>query len=456
MPVPQWERIHRADEPRLRHPIPALNLPIENANQTLNRVVATLYRGGSNPGNPILAGLATRIQFNLATTDEVRAAYVYQERAKLGPNLASKLLSIAPGIVGLDVVFGAGLSVAGSPAAGAKRNFVRLQSKFGTIEREFWVKTKDADIIALAGMPALDPDTLAPVPREVSIVGDEDWLDVPIDFFVSWNDEFQVLHNAKNPYLDTGFLKAYGGSQFVTFFDTTPGTQGIGVIVNPVTDAPIRDQHIIQVQNTPGDKPITVRFRAKAGSPYYVDVPIIIRVGGEECVCPPGDPPPVSDEHVVLFCDEGDPPPPEYPGAPNVVEATNAAWPPGAPVAQQLVLVSLQGAVVGNDPRIVVRRWSYTADITKPSGSLMTRVGDDLSLIPQQYPAPGPVLPAPYGLPRYYRVAFDFNLDGGAGVAFYEIFLKTGDLTSKPILIAGPRARDIANFPMGQSSVCIC
>ena len=52
-PAPAYSRIHRANEPRLRHPIPALDLPIQNANQTLNRVAATLYRGGSSPGNPI-------------------------------------------------------------------------------------------------------------------------------------------------------------------------------------------------------------------------------------------------------------------------------------------------------------------------------------------------------------------------------------------------------------------
>lgn len=457
MPALQHSRIHRADEPRLRHPIPAMQLPIENANQTLNRVVATLYRGGSNAGNPILSGLATRIQFHLSALDAVVGLYIFQDHALLGPNLSSKVFNIAPGIYGADVVFGSTYTKAGTPATGAVRNFVRIQTKFGTTEREFWVKSKDADIVVLNQLPALDPVTLTAVFISAPIVGAGAWLDVSIDFFASWNDEFQVLHNAKNPFLDTGFLKAYGGAQFVSFFDTTPGTQGVGVAVNPVTDAAIKDKHTIQVQNTLGDKLITVRFRSKAASPYYVDVPIKIRVTGVTCECiEESGAPPVSETHLVLFCPSGSPPPPSHPGQPSTPDVVNPPWVPGTPVAQDLVLVSIQGAVVGSSPRVIVRKWQHSADVSKGSGSLMTVVGSDISLVPQQYPASSPLLGGDYLAPKFYRVAFDFDVDGAAGVAFYEVFLKDGDLTSVPVLIAGPRARDICNFPLGDQGVCNC
>lgn len=449
IPVIDFDRVHRANEPRLRQPIPALNASLENANQTLDKVVATLNRGGSNPRNPVIAGLGGQFQFHLSTLDGLRAVYIYQDRASIGNNLKAGVMVLAPGVFALNHVYGTGQSVAGSPSSGAVKNFIRLQSAFGTIEKEFWVKTKDADIVALSGNPVLDPDTLAPVVLDYYIVdASRPWIQIPIDFFVSWNDEFQVLHNAGNPYLDPGFLKAYGGSKFVSFFDAVPGTEGVGVEVNPVTDAPVEDQHTVEIQNTPGLKEFTVRFRSKAGSAYWVDVPVIVNV-----ILPP-----------VTACDPPITDPPETCTA--VLMTTGSAVPantpsvPSAPAVQvvagsgtfskDLLIVSLRGAVVSASASVEVKQWKWVASSQDLSGARLEIVTEKTFLLPMiltsASPNPGP----PYNAGKRYVIAFDVAQDNADNVAFYTVTLKDAEgLKGQAITIAGPKARDVQFFPTG-------
>lgn len=458
-PALDFSRVHRADEARLRQPIPALNAALENANQTIDKVAATLNRGGSSPRNPILSGLGGQFQAHVSTLDGLRGVFVFQDRANIGSNLKGAATILAPGVFGLNHVYGAGQSIAGSPVTGARKNFLRVQSAFGTVEKEFWVKTKDADIVALTGVPVLDPGTLLPVVLDYFIVdASRPWIQIPIDFFVSWNDEFQVLHNAKNPFLDPGFLKAYGGSKFVSFFDTTPGTEGVGVKVNPVTQAPIEDQHLIEVQNTAGLKQITVRFRSKMGSPYFVDCPVIVNViqpPVTDCNPPVMGPPEPCTAVLLLF---GTPLPANTPAVPSVPAVPTVAGTPAVPVAQDLLIVTVRAAVVSSSAVLRIRKWKWVASAVDLSGARLEIVSE-LDLIPlvstSATPAPG----LPYLAPKRYTVAFARIQDQADLVAFYTVeVIDVEGLSSPPMLVPGPRARDIQFVPvggLGGESVCI-
>jgi hypothetical protein len=451
IPVQDFDRVHRANEPRLRQPIPALNASLENANQTLDKVVATLNRAGSNNRNPIIAGLGGQFQFGLSTLDNLKAAFIFQDRANLGSNLKPATVVLAPGIYGLNHVYGAGQSLAGSPVTGARKNFLRVQSAFGTIEKEFWVKTKDADIVALSGVPVLDPVTLLPVVLDYFIVdASRPWLQIPIDFFVSWNDEFQVLHNAKNPYLDPGFLKSYGGAKFVSFFDTTPGTEGVGVEVNPVNQAPIEDKHLIEIQNTAGLKEVTVRFRSKMGSPYFVDVPLIVNVIQPpivDCNVPVMGPP---ETCTAVLLPVGTPLPAGAPAVPSVSGVPVVAGTTGSPMAQDLLVLTIRAAVTSASCTIRVRRWKYVTSGVDLGGvytEIVSEIGNYIPLVSASAtPAPG----GPYNPGKKLMIATAVLQDKADLVAYYTIEVVDAEgLGGPPMLVVGPTARDIQFTPPG-------
>lgn len=618
VPIPDHRKIARAVQPRLQGPSPALQTRLDNANQTLDRVASVLNRGGSGPRNPILSRLGTQAQIHLAKGDRIRGVFIYQDPAFLGVNLAPQLVVLSPDVYGFTFQPGVGQSVAGTPATGAVRNFFRVDTDNGTFEREFWVKTKDADIIAINGIPALDPITLDPVPFALETVdASRPWIDKQIDFFVSWNDEFQVLHNAKQPELDPGFLKAYGGARFVSFFDsalpipatrfskvldepygpgavtfnstqvvaglvgnitkvtlgfhilhnntntlevrlkapdgtkiditignggisdygtscaddttktiaddaavatfpassnpfagphkpdsplsgfngksgaaingtwtleltdtfvsspggtlkcwhveietdgTTPGQEGQGTEVNPVTDAPIEDQHLIQIQNTTGDKDITVRFRSKAGSLFFVDCPIKFNVTTQ--LVPDCDEPIIGEGEAcaAVLLKVGTPLPP---GTPDMISQPGVqvvAGTPGEPLTQDLWIFTIRGVIVGGVHELLVSRWKQVADVKDVAGARLSRVRPDEVYLPLVLASSTPVSPgSPYGDPKRLVIALSAIQEKADLTALLNFYVKDGDLHSTAIPILGPSSRDICFFPEGdQGGEVLC
>jgi hypothetical protein len=439
-----------------------MHSPLENANQVLAKIGLTMNRGGSTRGNPILSGLGVRTEYALGIDDILTAVYLYQDRTNLGLNLRSQVLAAAPGILALEFLAGAGTTVAGSPVTGARRNFIRWDSKRGAVEREFWIKSKDPDIVTVGGFSALDPTTLLPVFRQFSIIGGGPWLTIPVDFMPSWNDEFLALHRDGNPEIEPGFAKAYGGAKFVSFFDEVPGTEGVGTAVEPITDAEISTLRQINVQNTPGQKKLTARFRSKAGSVYFVDSPVWIEVlGAPTVIC--NSPHNYTEVKEEFFTKCGDPPPPDCPGVPGTPVGEGdphgpppVVW-PGGPVPQPLVIVGIHGASVGT-PRLVVRKWKLEASAGDPQGAKLTQVGADEFYTTLQAASGEAPLGGPYAAPVRHRIALDYDADKAADVAYYEVWLDDDTLgsplrkRSAPILVAGPKARDIGGFPTEQGS----
>lgn len=477
-PIPDYARVHRATDPKLRGPVPALLDPIENANQTLDKVVVTMNRGGSNQRNPLLKGLGMRFEWHIGTQDQVKGLWLYRDRANLGNNLKASLLNLGPGVVALDHLLGSGLSEAGDKDVGAKKNFIRLQSKYGTIDREFWIKDYEGDVIALEGANALDAETLAPICHVVKIQDlAATWIDVPIDFFVSWNDEFQVLHNAKNPYLDPGFLKAYGGAAFVSFFDAgEAAAEGVGVNFNPVTQAPIRDQHIIQVVNAEGEYHAIVRFRSKTDSVYFVDVEICITVVLDEANCPTPptcNPPELTDTWQVYIPPvppppptwNGDPPidPPNTPDIPSTptddptittppitnLPTTPSAEQPAEGITGRIVIIFDGQRVTLTPPGeplvfVKVDRWTAVADNFYVGGARMVRQSTKyLNPAVTDMEQSGGELGAPYATKQKFTVCVDETQDAAQLVCFYTVSLYQQNEVglwkqSEERLIAGP------------------
>jgi hypothetical protein len=445
--APDYRRLTRANDPAIRFVNPAWYAPVENANQTLNKVVVTMNRGGSNPRNPILKGLSGKFQITLALDDSLVGVWIYQDRASLGSSLKSQATPIGQGAYELPHVYGFGQSIAGSPTTGAKRNFLRVQSKFGSFDREFWVKTHDADIVAVKSTPCLDPSTLDPVEIIAEIVdSSQDWLQLPIDFFVSWNDEFQALHNARNEYLDNGALKSYGGAAFVSFFDTSTATEGVGVQVNPVTKAAINDRHLIEVENTVGLKEITVRFRARQDSAYFVDIPIKIRVVQETLACKP----PVVEPCIENLLKIGTALPANTPAVPSEPGVPTVPGTPGTILDQDLLIIAVRGAVVGGDVRLVVRRWKLIYSATDLSGAEFSYYSDT-EYIPMSIASDTPAEGAPYQSPKIYAIALSVASERANNIAAFSVFLKDGDLTSYPVAIVGPGLRQLQFFPNGEA-----
>src|SRR6185503_21188464 len=98
---PDYTRVHRADEPRLRHPVPAMTTLLENANQVLAKQAFTLNRAGSTEGNPILAGLGVHAQNKIGIDDTLLGVFLYQHRANMGINRYAEVQVEAPGSVAL-------------------------------------------------------------------------------------------------------------------------------------------------------------------------------------------------------------------------------------------------------------------------------------------------------------------------------------------------------------------
>lgn len=449
IPTIEWDRITRATDPKLRGPVPAMNTPVQNANFVVNKATLTLNRAGSHPGNPILAGLGVRNGHQVGRGSRLTALFLYQDHLALGTNLVAQAASGGPGIFYYNFLAGSGQSVAGSPAAGAIRNFLRWQEPFGASEKEFWVKTKDADIVALGGLPALDPATLLAVERTAQIVdAGRTWLDVPIDFFLSWNDEFLELHRQIQSSPEVGFLKAYGGADFVTFFDTAPGTEGIGVKVNAVIDAAIKDQHVIQVENTVGLKAITVRFRSKAGSTYFVDVPILIRVlAAASGSCEP----PVDEPCGQMLVKKDAPLPIHLPSAASVPGVQAVAGTPGNPVDRDLFYASIHASIVGAEANLLVRKYKLIPSPTDVAGARYEKVGGDLEFKPLRTAAASPVPGGAYQAPQQLTIAFDYAAEKALLIALYVISVKDGHTYSPGQPFTAPKSRDISFYAAGET-----
>ncbi len=446
--VPPFRRIARANVPALRQPIPALIDPVENANVILNKQIAPLNRAGSNPGNPILSGLGGQFQYFIAPDDQVQGIFIYQEREDLGQNLLASAAIGAPNLVTLNHKYGAGLSVSGSPLTGAVKNFIRWASRRGTIERQFYVKSFDADVVSLGqGVPALDPATLLPVPFLIQIVdATRAFLDIPIDFFQSWNDEFGVLHNTKNEFIDVGFKKSYGGSAFVSFFDTSTATEGVGVQVSPVTEALISDQHFIQVENTVGLKQITVRFRSKQGSICFVDVPIEVQViAAPSPLCNP----PVTEVCGEMLLLVGQLLLTNLQDKASVVGIQDVAGTPGNPVDRDLLWVSINMAIVGATVELRVRKFQAISDPADIAGVKFRQVGGDLDFLPLVTAALSPTPGPPYATPVRATVCFDVAALKSEQVALIAVMGKDQQLVSELQIAAGPSFRDASFFPLG-------
>ncbi len=444
--VPEWKRVHRANEPRLRMPIPALTEPLRNANHILNKQIVTLNRGGSNLANPILNGLGVRSEFGLDSVDELTGVFIFQERSALGANLVSSVSVAAPGVLALDFLVGSGSSKSGTPAIGAIRNFIRWQTNFGSVDKEFYIKSFDSDVVTINTIKALN-ESLVAVPVVVQIIdASRAFVDVNIDFFVGWNDEFQVVHNAKSPNLDPGFSKAYGGSAFVTWFDTDTDTQGVGNEAVPVTDLVIADTHKMQVQNTVGLKKITVRFRSKAGSAFFVDVPIEIDVIAAST--------PLCNQPVTEYCGEmlllnGQLLLTNLQDTESVPLVQDVAGTPGVPVTKDLIYVSVNVAIVGGTVEAKVRKYKYVADTADQGGVKILQVGSDIILLPLLTAAATPTPGGPYNTPVRATVAFNRGADSALDVALYSVTIQDQTLSGDPQLAAGPKFRDACFLNQG-------
>lgn len=459
VPAIDHKRITRATDERLRGFIPALNIPVEGANATLDKISGTLNRAGSSAANPILSGLGVRRTIILNSSDRLRSVHLFRDGASMGPNLIREAGSGGDGLRILDFVAGAGRTVSGNPSSGALKNFIRWVSTRGTIQKEFYVKSIDYDVVALNGLPALDPTTLLKVCIDViQLDPGLPWIDVVIDFFVSWNDEFQVLHNAKNPHLDPGFLKSYGGSLFVSMFETG-ALEGQGTSVNPVTQEPIKDQHKVEVENTVGQKDFTCRFRSKKDSPYWVDVDVCVNVLA--LVCPPGNPPTTEDPPLepptttIDYLPPQDPPitPTDIPcsdiGGGDIVPYSVEGIDPETwedPVTTDIDVITVQGQTTGAVPKVVVLRYAVVGDLGSPGGIKYGLLSEKKYTPLVVSGATTPTLGSPFQAAQAYRISFRHGEEVLDQVVAYVVYLEDGSLKSAGATLPGPAIEMMAAF----------
>jgi hypothetical protein len=444
--VPDHRRLMRADAPHLRQPIPALGTPVENANAVADKAAATLARAGSGLDNPILAGLGMRVQISLAPGDVLQGVWIFRDHGDVGGNLISQV-SVAGQIATLDLQVGmGGITVPGTAATGAKKHFIRWKTRGGAVEKEFYLKGYDHDVVTLNGEAALD-EALQPVEVVVSIVdASRDWLDVPIDFFTSWIDEFHVLHRRTDDDVEAGFAKAYGGVHVVSFFDTSTDTEGVGVQVNPVTQAVIRSRRTIQVENTEGLKEITVRFRSATDSTFVVDVPILIRVvepDTENCLVPQVQP------CVDLYIKNGQAIPEGLPGEASDPDEDPEEAEEGAVAAGDLLYITVRAASVGSSPKLRVKRWAWVASAPALAGARLIQVDSAVDYIPFSQSATTPDPGGSYGDPKRLTVALSVAALNADNVAFLTVAVLDDNDLSEEVLIAGPKARAIQFMPIG-------
>lgn len=440
VPIPQHQRYTRVVDPTLRGLVPALSVPRENANQTVNKVSALMNRAGSNPRNPVLSGLGGHVEFMLEERDRLISVFFYRRRDELGPDLIDEVVTLGDSLFGLDFLFGSGTTVAGTPVDGAVRNFLRILSKAGAAERVFWVKSYDKDVVTVEGQNTLD-DALDPVEIVVNIIdATRDWLDLKIDFFVSWSDEFQVLHNRNAVDVENGNLKSYGGVKFVSLFQTSEdeAIPGDSTEVKNVLQVDIKDQHTLQVENTAGLKHVTARFRSKQNSAYFVDVDFLVRVVAPEaglCVSPLGE---RCGEELLL---SGTALPAELQSTPSVPMVQDVAGTPGAPISADLFYLAVHANAVGATPTLIVERYGVVASADDLEGHLFQKISEleyKALTAPAVAPDPGP----PFVGPKRHTVCFNRNTELGLGVALYVLYLKDGDHYSKPTPFPGPASRD--------------
>lgn len=453
--VADHEHLRSAVEPRLVGRVPALNVPIEGANQTQDKPGTTLNRAGSSAANPILKGLGHRLTVKLALGDPLRAVHIFQERAAIGPSLLALANPEGAGVFSIDLVAGMGRTKSGTPATAAVKNFIRWRSESGAVPKEFYIKDFDFDVVALNGLPALDPITLLKSCIQVlELPGGVPWIQVNADWMVSWNDEFGALHRrSPNPFVNApGYLKSYGGAKFVSVFDTSTATEGVGVQVNPQTQIEIKDLHEIEVQNTTGQKDFTCRFRSKKESVYFVDVDVCVLVVADPCdpsdppeddnptvddpigageIIPPDDPPIVPDDTPGTDNGGGDftPGSPEHPVVP-------VAYPD--PLTVKLVSLTVQGQTTGQTPNMIVRRYGATPSTVAPGGFSHFFISEKKYVPLVVTGATKPTQGAPYQAAEAYRVAFQAGTEDLANVVFYIVQLEDQGLYSKAQIFSAP------------------
>lgn len=444
VPFPDHRRVHRATDPRLAGLAPALQEPVENGNQVLNAVSLLLNRAGSSRGNPILAGLGLELSIPLGLGDDLKGLYLFQRRSRQGNNLRAEATVQAPGVYGFVFLVGSGQSVAGTAGTGAVLNYVRIQTVRGSFEKQFWAKEYEHDVVTLNGEAALDPATLNPVEIVAEIVdASRDWLEVRTDFMVSWADEFSNLHRATDPDPENGFAKPYGGAKWVSFFDTDPGTEGVGTQVNPVNQGAIHSRRTIQVENTVGLKEITARFRSKQGSPYFVDVPLLIQVIDQDEVCLA----PVTQPCTDLYVKAGSATPAGMPSTASVPMVQVVPGPAGT-VDQDLLIITMRGATVGGAPKLRIQPWALTASAPALMGARLVQQ-DDVDYLPLLQSAGSPATSPPYGDAHRYTVALSVAQLSADNIAFMNVVLVDGTKPGMPVLVLGPRARDLGFMPIG-------
>jgi hypothetical protein len=442
-PAPDHRRVHRATDPRVLGYAPALAETVENANQVEAASSVLLNRAGNHRRNPVLAGLGLEFSAALGLGDRLKGIYLFQRHSELGLNMLDQATLQAPGVYGLEILVGSGQTVAGTPATGAKRNYVKIVTARGSFERAFWAQSYSHDVVTLNDEAALAPETLQPVEVTAEIVdGSRAWLEVRVDFFTSWGDEFQHLHRALDPDAEAGYAKAYGGAAFVSFFDTTPGTEGVGTKVNPLTQVPIHTRRTIQVENTVGLKQITARFRSKQGSDYFVDVPLLIRVVDQDEVCLA----PMTQPCTDLYVKAGSATPSGLPSTPSQPLVQPVAG--SGLIAQDLLYATIRGATVGGTPKLRVRSWAWTASAPALAGARMVHL-EDVDYLPFIQTAGTPETEEPYGAAKRYTVVLSVAELKADNVAFIELVLVDGTKPGMPVLIAGPRARDVQFFALG-------
>ncbi|MGH9461074.1 MAG: hypothetical protein ACRD5D_00570 [Candidatus Polarisedimenticolia bacterium] len=446
VPNPDYRRIVRADEPRLRQPIPVLSTPLQNANLVANKVAVTLARAGSGRDNPILEGLGVRVQIDMSPGEVLQGLWLFRDHGNIGANLIAQV-AVAGLRATFDFMAGAGGETeSGDGATGARKNFVRYQTSGGSVEKDFWIKHYDKDVVTLNGEAALD-DTLDPVEVVVPIVdASRPWLDVPVDFFASWNDEFHILHRRSDEDVEAGFLKAYGGAVVVSFFDTSTDDEGVGVQVNPLTQVELRNRRKIQVQNTAGLKEITARFRSKADSSFAVDVPLLIRVVAppvESCVVP------LSERCTDLYLPKDTIIPEGLPGEPSDPEETPVPAEEGAKAEIDLLALTIRGATVGANPLIRVRKLAWVQSATALAGARLVEIGDDVDYIPLVEGSSSPDVDPPFLSAKRFTIVLSVQALEAENVAFLSLMVIDGDHISMPITVPGPEARAIMFMPPG-------
>lgn len=468
-PALDHKRISRTTDPRQGALSPADASPIQSANQTREKVALPLNRAGTHPGNPILAGLAMRVVIPLDSNDVLTGLFVFTDRADPKGNLVGFVSEGPRGLHEFDLPFVEGHVSIGSPVTGAKRNYIRQESRAGTFERTFWVQSKDFNVVQMNGLPALVPVTLVPDPLQLvqpNVV--DPWIDVVVDFMVGWADEFHVEHRSENANLTPGFAKAYGGARTVSVFDTNPapGQEGVGTEVNPYTEQLIAQTKKVQVENTVGLKRFTFRFRAKQGSGYFVDCPVEVNV--TSAVCPPADPPVDSDNggpevyQNPSYIPPQTPPhtPVDIPGSDlgggelvpySVVGKTPFTW--TDILEEPVMILQIQAQAAGANPTIVLRRWALVPSTAAHDGVALVFF-DQKEYTPLVVPgATKPTHGAPYQPAATYRIGLSVSQEMNDHIGIYNIALKDGDFTSRFVPMFGPSIADIASLLLAGTGV---